>query len=440
MSFDWPKLPLSDIAEVFTGFPFKGDKYLPPAQGVRVVRGDNVTERFVRWGEKEKCWGEITEDLKPYQLRVGDVVIGMDGSKVGRNFAAISSDDDGALLAQRVARVRAKEGASQDFLRYLICNQNFTEYVQSVHTGTSIPHISKAQIERFEVSVPPLNLQESIASTLSALDNRIALLRETNLTLEAIALAIFKSWFVDFEPVRAKSEGKKPDGIDEDTASIFPDALEETELGMVPVGWGSFPIYELATFINGAAYKAFEPNADKRGLPIIKIAELKAGVTESTAYSHVAMPKKYLIETGDILFSWSGNPDTSIDTFVWSYEPAWLNQHIFRVLPLQKNERAFVLQALRYLRPVFAELARNKQTTGLGHVTVADLKRLQITKPEQTVLDAFEGVVGTIQQQIFQNSMRVNTLSSLRDTLLPRLISGQLRIADAEAELEKVTA
>ena len=79
MSFEWPKLPLSDVAEVFTGFAFKSDKYLPPMQGVRVVRGDNVTERFVRWGEKEKCWNAVTEDLKPYLLRVGDVVIGMDG-------------------------------------------------------------------------------------------------------------------------------------------------------------------------------------------------------------------------------------------------------------------------------------------------------------------------------------------------------------------------
>jgi type I restriction enzyme S subunit len=328
-----------------------------------------------------------------------------------------------------------------DFVYYLCRDPEFRNYAIGRMEGTSgRQRVSWQSIAAYEFFHSPPNERRASTKVLAALDDRITLLRETNLTLEAIAQALFKSWFVDFDPVRAKSEGKLPEGMDEATAAIFPHAFEETELGMVPVSWGSFPIYELATFINGAAYKAFEPNADKCGLPIIKIAELKAGVTEITAYSNVEMPKKYLIETGDILFSWSGNPDTSIDTFVWSFEPAWLNQHIFRVLPLQKNERAFVLQALRYLRPVFAELARNKQTTGLGHVTVADLKRLQITKPKQAVLDAFEGVVGTIQQQIFQNSMRANTLSSLRDTLLPRLISGQLSIADAEAELEKVTA
>ena len=193
MSFEWPKKSLSQIAEVFTGFSFKGEEYLPPGAGVRVVRGDNVTEHLVRWGGKEKCWPAVTNELRPFMLRTDDVVIGMDGSKVGKNFAAITPTDDGTLLAQRVARVRAREGVNQDFIRYLICNQQFTDYVQSVHTGTSIPHISKGQIQRFEVYAPPLQEQNSIASLLKAFDDRITLLRETNATLEAIARALFTS-------------------------------------------------------------------------------------------------------------------------------------------------------------------------------------------------------------------------------------------------------
>jgi type I restriction enzyme S subunit len=192
MNSEWPIQPLSQVAEVITGFPFKGEDYLPPHKGVRVVRGDNVTERYVRWGEKEKCWSEISPALQPYVLRTSDIVIGMDGSKVGKNFAAIGSDDNGTLLAQRVARVRAREGACQDYLRYAICNPLFTDYVKAVHTGTSIPHISKGQIEKFEIRVPPLQKQISIAAILSALDDRITLLRETNTTLEAIAQALFK--------------------------------------------------------------------------------------------------------------------------------------------------------------------------------------------------------------------------------------------------------
>ena len=237
MSSEWPKSSLGQVADVFTGFAFKGDKYLSPGHGVRVVRGDNVTEHSVRWGEKEKCWPFVSDELRPYLLQTGDVVIGMDGSKVGKNFASITAIDNNTLLAQRVARVRAKNGVNQDFVRYLVCNKQFTDYVQAVHTGTSIPHISKGQIQRFEVCIPPLQDQNWIASLLKALDDRITLLRETNATLEAIAQALFKSWFVDFDPVRAKMEGRAPEGIDETTAALFPDGFEESELGSVPGGW-----------------------------------------------------------------------------------------------------------------------------------------------------------------------------------------------------------
>src|SRR5207244_9654981 len=121
---------------------------------------------------------------------------------------------------------------------------------------------------------------------------------------------------------------------------------------------------------------------ERPGLPISKIAELKSGITAQTKFSDLEMPNKYRVATGDMLFSWSGNPDTSIDTFVWSYGPAWLNQHIFRVLPHHQHERPFVLSTLKILRPVFAEIARNKQTTGLGHVTAEDMKRLFVSRPD----------------------------------------------------------
>ncbi len=300
--------------------------------------------------------------------------------------------------------------------------------------GSAQPFISQTDARDLIIRIPHINTQYAIWQMISSLDDRITLLRETNTTLEAIAQALFKSWFVDFDPVHAKMQGRAPGGMDEATAALFPDSFEASELGAVPKGWSLCSVYDLATFINGAAYKAFEPNAERRGLPIIKIAELKSGVSATTAFSAVDMPEKYLIESGDILFSWSGNPDTSIDTFVWPHEAAWLNQHIFRVLPNEQAERAFVLQTLRYLRPVFAELARNKQTTGLGHVTVADLKRLLVVMPDSKSLDLFNRIAGTVQQRIFENEKQALSLSQLRDTLLPRLISGQLSLSKLTAE------
>jgi type I restriction enzyme S subunit len=198
-------------------------------------------------------------------------------------------------------------------------------------------------------------------------------------------------------------------------------------------------VYDLATYVNGAAYRAFEPNSDRRGLPIIKIAELKAGVTSQTKYSDVDMPEKYRIDSGSILFSWSGNPDTSIDTFVWIHGPAWLNQHIFHVLPRAPSERAFVLATLKSLRPVFAETARNKQTTGLGHVTADDMKRLKVVKPTDGIMAAWQRTAGPLFERTFRADLEAASLAVLRDTLLPKLLSGELRIKDAEKIVGEAT-
>lgn len=357
------------------------------------------------------------------------IVIG----RVGTYCGSVYFSPTCCWVTDNAIRGTAKAENCGVFLYYLLKHLNLNNW----RSGSGQPLLNQSTLNNIDVNVPSPNVQREIGAILSALDARIALLRETNATLDAIAQTLFKSWFVDFDPVRAKQDGRLPEGMDEATAALFPDSFEETGLARRPKGWGKCAVYDLATYINGAAYKAFDPNLEMRGLPIIKIAELKAGVTSQTAYSDVVMPEKYRILTGDILFSWSGNPDTSIDTFVWPHGSAWLNQHIFRVVPHVQGERAFLLRTLKYLRPVFAELARNKQTTGLGHVTVADLKRLQVVKPGHAVIERFDRVVAPAHRKIFDNDQRVQTLIALRDTLLPRLISGQLRLPDNVSQIKE---
>jgi type I restriction enzyme S subunit len=366
----------------------------------------------------------------------GDVLLSHKGT-VGKVAYAPAGCPDFVCSPQTTFwRVMDERVLDRRFLFAYMQSADFKAQLASRKGETDMAdYVSLTAQRQLQIPVPGILLQREIGKVFSVLNDRITLLRETNATLEAIAQALFKSWFVDFDPVRAKAEGRQPEGMDATTAALFPDSFEESKLGLVPEGWMSRPIYDMATYINGAAYKAFEPNAERRGLPIIKIAELKAGISAQTAFSDVAMPAKYLIETGDILFSWSGNPDTSIDTFVWQHAPALLNQHIFRVLPHEAFERSFVLQMLRNLKPVFAELARNKQTTGLGHVTVADLKRLCVVHPPQMVIEQFNTLVVPIHQMIFGNEQRAQTLTQLRDTLLPRLISGQLCLTEAQALL-----
>ena len=244
------------------------------------------------------------------------------------------------------------KGNNKRFIKYLLETIDYNQYSDKA----AVPGINRNHLHEAVVSLPTLAVQGRIAESLSVLEDRIDLLRQTNATLEAIAQALFKSWFVDFDPVHAKAEGREPEGMDAATAALFPSEFQDSDLGPIPEGWGTESVYGMAQFINGAAYKAFNPNADGRGLPIIKIAEVKSGVTNKTAFSDEAMPDKYLIGDGDILFSWSGNPDTSIDTFVWAHGRAFLNQHIFRVIPNQEDQRSRVLTMLKSLRPVFAEI------------------------------------------------------------------------------------
>ncbi|MBI1776751.1 MAG: restriction endonuclease subunit S [Proteobacteria bacterium] len=321
------------------------------------------------------------------------------------------------------------EAIDHNFLRYVLLSEH--ESMLRFASGTTHQTIYYPEAKAFHICLPSIGEQHAIAHILGTLDDKIELNRRMNETLEEIARTLFKSWFVDFSPVHAKAEGQDS-GLPKPLADFFPDSFKGSELREIPEGWGICAVYDLAEYINGGAYRAFEPNEERRGLPIVKIAELKAGVTAQTRFSDVEMPRKFRIDSGDILFSWSGNPDTSIDTFVWSHGPAWLNQHIFRVVPHSANERSFVLATLRYFRPQFTEIARNKQTTGLGHVTVEDLKRLRTVRPHGSILSAWSANVDPLHARAFGLDLENQTLSTLRSTLLAKLISGELRIKDAE--------
>lgn len=320
------------------------------------------------------------------------------------------------------------KGNSPRFISYFLRGLDFLAYSDKA----AVPGLNRNHLHQAQVVIPvEVTEQRAIAHILGTLDDKIELNQRMSQTLDSMAVAMFQSWFVDFEPVRARAGGlasKLPRHL----TDLFPTKLLESDVGEVPAGWTLTTLYETAEYINGAAYSAFEPNAEGLGLPIVKIAELKAGITSQTRFSQVRMPAKYRIKRGDILFSWSGNPDTSIGTFVWTGDEAWLNQHVFRVVPRSDHERSFILLLLRFLRPVLAEAARNRQTTGLGHVTAGDMKRLPIVRPDDAVLRAWDAMVGPILDRSHLAARESLHVRALRDALLPKLISGELRVRDAE--------
>lgn len=266
--------------------------------------------------------------------------------------------------------------------------------------GTKMPRGDKTSIMSYVVPDYDLATQQCIASILSVLDNKIALNKAINENLEQQAQALFKAWFVDFEPFD----------------------------GVMPEDWQDISVYDLADYINGAAFKKAEYG--DLGLPIIKIAELKNGITGSTQFCCVSKDDKYYIDDKDILFSWSGNPDTSIDTFLWSRGKAILNQHTFRVVS-KYNAPAFTYFLLKYLKQQFTHIASNKQTTGLGHVTVADLKRLLFCTNETAITD-FEALATPIFEKLFAINKENQHLAALRDTLLPKLMNGEIDVSEVK--------
>jgi len=382
--------------------------------GVRRITG----EHFVEW--TQKALPQAHDVILSRRCNPGEtahVHPGLDCA-LGQNLVLLRSD--GRKVYRR-------------FLRWLVRGPDWWEQVgRFINVGAVFDSLKCADIPNFRLPIPPLSVQKAIAHILGTLDDKIELNRRMNETLEGMARAIFKSWFVDFDPVRAKMDGRQPAGMDADTAALFPDSFNHQNGELLPTGWENRPLYDTARFINGAAFKSVHFCDPSEGLPVVKIAELKNGITSQTKFSNRAdLDPKYNIDTGAVLYSWSGSPDTSLATFLWTLGPGLLNQHIFKIETDSAAELHFVFYLLKYLRPTLIEIARNKQTTGLGHVTVADMRRLEVCYPSDEVLGAFDEYVGPIFDKCFLNSLESQTLAALRDTLLPRLLSGELRVGDA---------
>ena len=361
---------------------------------------------------------------------VGDVLIAKDGNSALDTVCSVSSLLDAVLLSS-VAILRPDPAKiDTDFLKFYLSSTDVIDYLKSTFiSGAAIPRVVLRDFKKAEISIPPITSQRNITSVLNALENRIFLLRETNATLEAIAQALFKSWFVDFDPVRAKMEGRAPEGMDEATAALFPDALEESELGWVPKGWQICALDEIATYLNGLALQKFPPTGTD-DLPVIKIAQLRKGDTAGADRAARSLKQDYVIQNGDVLFSWSG----SLEVEIWCGGEGALNQHLFKVTSSRYPKWFYYFWTRHHLEH-FRQVAASKATT-MGHIQRSHLSAAKVSVPSLEVLNMGNELLEPLVNRVVENRLQAQTLSTLRDTLLPRLISGQLRLPEAEAATE----
>jgi type I restriction enzyme S subunit len=388
---------------------------------VRYGRIDLSECRYV----EQETYNKWTRRAK---LLYGDVVLTRE-APIGE--VGLVTDGEGVFLGQRLMQYRANPALlDAKFLLYSFLSPGLQHQFGSHEgSGSVVSHIRVGDCFKFKLSLPPLAVQRQVAQILGALDDRITLLRETNATLEAIAQALFKSWFVDFDPVRAKSEGHTPEGMDEATAALFPDSFEESALGLVPKGWAVLSLDAIATYLNGLALQKYPPTGTN-DLPVIKIAQLRKGDTTGADMASRAMKPEFIIQNGDVLFSWSG----SLEVELWCGGEGALNQHLFKVTSTRYPKWFYFLWTRHHLES-FRQIAASKATT-MGHIQRAHLTAAKVVVPSDSVLDAADAVLGPLVERQIENAQQAQTLATLRDTLLPRLISGQLRLPEVQATTE----
>ena len=407
---EWKEVRLGDVCNIITGFPFPGKKY--SKEGIRVVRGDNVTIDNLRWDtEKDKRWNEPFDKTEYYSLQANDIVIGMDGSRVGKNKARIKEEDLPLLLAQRVACVRHNEFAEQDYLYYNIFSKKFIDYVNSIHTGSAIPHISQKQIEDYKILLPDLGTQRRIASILSSLDRKIELNNKINADLEEMAQAIFKNWFVDFEPFK---DGK----------------FVDSELGMIPEGWKVGRLVEIADVVGGSTPSKAKPEyytqngiawltpKDLSNHPAVYSSRGEIDITEEgyNSTSTKLMPKGTVLFTSRAPIGYISIAQNDICT----------NQGFKSLVP-KKAGTCFLYCFLKYVTP---EIENKSTGSTFKEASGSLMKSLQVIMPEQKVFEDFETIVSPLFARIESLEKENSRLSLLRDTLLPRLMSGELEIPE----------
>ncbi len=343
-------------------------------------------------------------------------------------FAFVDFDARKYVVSTKFMVIESLGRVSPRFLFHILTNQSSLDEFQRIAESRSgtFPQITFDSIAHFPVPVPPEGEQKRLAEFFDALDDRITLLRETNATLEGIAQALFKSWFVDFDPVRAKMQGRAPEGMDEATAALFPDSLEESELGLVPRGWRVANIAE--TFEINPTRKLAKGSVAS----YLDMASLATSGHCVDAPVEREMGSGAKFRNGDTLLAritpCLENGKSAFVDFLIDNEIGWGSTEFLVLRPKAPLPEYFGYLLCRH--PVFREYAIQSMvgTSGRQRIQNDVLGRFQLALPGNGIASKFAKVVTTIQENIAANHQTAQTLATLRDTLLPRLISGALRL------------
>lgn len=417
--------------------------------GTPIITVEHLGENRIIHSNLPQISDQDKARLSKYVLKAGDIVFSRVGSVDRR--ALVQPAEDGWLFSGRCLRVRPNaEKLDAQWLSYFFGLPAFKNYIRGIAVGATMPSLNTKILSDVPVYFPDLNTQKDAASILSIIDDRITLLRETNQTLEAIAQAIFKSWFVDFDPVRAKSQGLDPEGIGTETAALFPESFVDSELGEIPAGWRVDSLESWIDILETGRRPKGGVSGITWGVPsigaesITKIGDFDFSKLKFVEFDFFEKMKSGKIESRDVLLYKDGGkpgvflPRVSMFGDGFPFEKCGINEHVFRIrlkAPFNQTYLYFWLWSDK----VMFELKHRGGKAAIPGINQGDVKELKIAIPDSKILDRFEDITSPIVSTIFSNSKSIKLLSDLRDTLLPRLISGQLQLPDAEQAIEKAT-
>jgi len=418
----WDAIPLDELTEEETPITYGVVK--PGKEGeVPFVRGGDIAGGRVLMDQLRTIGRDVSQQYRRTLLRGGEILVSLVGNP--GQIAIAPPSLAGANIARQVGLVRLKPEIDTRFVSYFLQSHDGQTALGAQSLGSVQQVINLRDLKTVKIPLPPLAEQKAIAAVLGALDDKIELNRRMNATLEAMARALFQSWFVDFDPVRAKLDGRKPIGLDETTAALFPEHLKDSLLGHIPKGWEVKTVGDIGDVICGKTPPTSVADYYGEDIPFITIPDMHGnvfGAATGRKLSHAGANSQAnkTLPPGSLCVSCIATPGLVVITS----EDSQTNQQINSVVPHQKEETYFWYWVMTSLR---AEIA----SSGSGGSVLVNLSKgrfetLHVIKPPHALIRAYHTTVRPLFEAILANTHQSRTLATLRDTLLPKLLSGEL--------------
>lgn len=391
---EWKEVIIGNHIDLISGFAFKSADFLAEQieGSLPVIKIKNVANGDVNLNDV--VYHKYSSTLEKFLLSKGDVLIAMTGNHPQAQTQVVGDVSryklkEKSLLNQRVGKLIVKDDTNLDFIYYLFKNEDVRFYLANQSSGSANQaNISKADILGLNLTIPLPNEQATIASVLKSLDDKIDLLNCQNTTLEKMAETLFRLWFVE-------------------------ETKEE---------WETLPLSKVANFLNGLACQKFLPKNDIDKLPVLKIKELSSGITENSDWASTDIKPEYIVRNGDVIFAWSA----SLIVKIWDGQDCILNQHLFKVTSEDYPKWFYYLWCKHHLAE-FISIAASHATT-MGHIKRGDLDEANVLIPSPEELVVMTEQAEPLIDKIITNNIQINTLTKLRDSLLPKLMSSEVKV------------